>query len=68
MLIWRKTILLFNLITSTAMIKVFETKGENGKVNKEFAKVGFLTSKFYWKSIFQKIFNIELFVKSSVIV
>ena len=41
MLIWRKTILLFNLITSTAMIKVFETKGENGKVNKEFAKVGF---------------------------
>ena len=39
--IWMKALLLLNIIASTAMIKIFETKGRNDKVNKEFAKVGF---------------------------
>ena len=41
MSIWKKIFLLLHLIVSVNMIKLFETKGENDKVNKEFAKVCF---------------------------
>ena len=37
----RKIFLLLHLIVSANMVKVFEAKGENDKVNKEFAKVCF---------------------------